>query len=115
MPQYIANKDLEAIWERWMAGEEAAKNELADALYLIVRNIFKRWRFSIIPHADLVQECVIDCYGKLIHFQKGRGRIFNFVTTIVINQARHIWRGEKNYEEFKDRLRAKELREGYKL
>lgn len=81
----------------------AARVELAEAFYLLAKNIIRAFRFQLVDKDDALQEGVLICFEKLHRFDPDKGRAFNFCTTIILNHYRQLYRTAKNYNELKIR------------
>ncbi len=109
--EYLNNRTFEAIINRFkMASEnmednqvefDAAQMELAEAFYLLAKNIIRAFRFQLVDKDDALQEGVMICFEKLHRFNPEKGRAFNFCTTIILNHYRQLYRTAKNYNELK--------------
>jgi DNA-directed RNA polymerase specialized sigma subunit len=80
-----------------------ARVELAEAFYLLAKNIIRAFRFQLVDKDDALQEGVLICFEKLHRFDPEKGRAFNFCTTIILNHFRQLYRTAKNYNELKIR------------
>jgi DNA-directed RNA polymerase specialized sigma24 family protein len=111
--EYLNNKTFELIIDRFKkAKKNQAKNkiefdgaqlELAEAFYLLAKNIIRAFRFQLVDKDDALQEGVMICFEKLHRFNPDKGRAFNFCTTIILNHYRQLYRTAKNYNELKIR------------
>lgn len=114
--EYLNNAVFEAIIARFnKAKEKKEKNlkefeesqkELADAFYLLSKNIIKAFKFQMVDKDDALQEGVMICFEKLHRFDPNLGRAFNFCTTIILNHFRQLYRTAKTYNEFKSRYHS---------
>lgn len=86
---------------------EAASNydkfqsDLAFAFHKLSQNIATYARFNTIDIDDAVQEGILICFDKIDKFDKNKGKAFNYMTTCILNHFRQIYRGNRNYNEFK--------------
>jgi DNA-directed RNA polymerase specialized sigma24 family protein len=111
--EYLNNRTFEIIINRFKAAKknvdedpkefEAAQMELAEAFYLLAKNIIRAFRFQLVDKDDALQEGVMICFEKLHRFNPDKGRAFNFCTTIILNHYRQLYRTAKNYNELKIR------------
>ena len=111
--EYLNNHTFEAIIGRFKStkdnlGENSeefkvARTELAEAFYLLSKNIIRAFRFQLVDKDDALQEGVLICFEKLHRFDPDKGRAFNFCTTIILNHYRQLYRTAKNYNELKIR------------
>ena len=109
--EYLNNKTFELIITRFKTANEnieqnrlefdAAQLELAEAFYLLAKNIIRAFRFQLVDKDDALQEGVMICFEKLHRFNPEKGRAFNFCTTIILNHYRQLYRTAKNYNELK--------------
>ena len=114
--EYLNNHVFEAIIGKFKEtkdnlGEDspefsAARVELAEAFYLLAKNIIRAFRFQLVDRDDALQEGVLICFEKLHRFDPDKGRAFNFCTTIILNHYRQLYRTAKNYNELKVRYHA---------
>jgi DNA-directed RNA polymerase specialized sigma24 family protein len=109
--EYLNNKVFEMIIARFNRAKkiknrhefESAQLELAEAFYLLAKNIIRAFRFQLVDKDDALQEGVMICFEKLHRFNPDKGRAFNFCTTIILNHYRQLYRTAKNYNELKIR------------
>jgi len=111
--EYLNNPTFEMIINRFKLAKnnidcdpaefEAAQMELAEAFYLLAKNIIRAFRFQLVDKDDALQEGVMICFEKLHRFNPEKGRAFNFCTTIILNHYRQLYRTAKNYNELKVR------------
>lgn len=111
--EYLNNKTFELIIARFKKAKrssvknkpefEAAQLELAEAFYLLAKNIIRAFRFQLVDKDDALQEGVMICFEKLHRFNPEKGRAFNFCTTIILNHYRQLYRTAKNHNELKIR------------
>ncbi len=109
--EYLNNQTFEAIISRFKnakdnLGEKSqefidARVDLAEAFYLLAKNIIRAFRFQLVDKDDALQEGVLICFEKLHRFDPDKGRAFNFCTTIILNHYRQLYRTAKNYNELK--------------
>lgn len=112
--EYLNNKAFELIINRFKlasenkevdkCGFDAVQLELTDAFYLLAQNIIRAFRFQLVDKDDALQEGVMICFEKLHRFNPEKGKIFNFLTTIILNHYRQLYRTAKNYNELKARF-----------
>jgi len=111
--EYLNNKTFELIIARFKKAKKngsrnkvefnSAQLELAEAFYLLAKNIIRAFRFQLVDKDDALQEGVMICFEKLHRFNPEKGRAFNFCTTIILNHYRQLYRTAKNYNELKIR------------
>jgi DNA-directed RNA polymerase specialized sigma24 family protein len=111
--EYLNNRTFENIISRFKAAKnnieedviefDDAQLELAEAFYLLAKNIIRAFRFQLVDKDDALQEGVMICFEKLHRFNPDKGRAFNFCTTIILNHYRQLYRTAKNYNELKIR------------
>ena len=111
--EYLNNKVFEAIVNRFKLAKKNINNdqlefniaqlELAEAFYLLTKNIIRAFRFQLVDKDDALQEGVMICFDKLHRFDADKGKIFNFMSTIILNHFRQLYRSAKNYNELKIR------------
>ena len=111
--EYLNNRTFETIINRFKVAKkninynpvefELAQMELAEAFYLLAKNIIRAFRFQLVDKDDALQEGVMICFEKLHRFNPEKGRAFNFCTTIILNHYRQLYRTAKNYKELKIR------------
>lgn len=111
--EYLNNRTFETIISRYKLAKkninldptehDAAQMELAEAFYLLAKNIIRAFRFQLVDKDDALQEGVMICFEKLHRFNPEKGRAFNFCTTIILNHYRQLYRTAKNYNELKIR------------
>lgn len=109
--EYLNNRTFEAIISRFKLAKKncdpvefsTAQLELAEAFYLLAKNIIRAFRFQLVDKDDALQEGVMICFEKLHRFNPEKGRAFNFCTTIILNHYRQLYRTAKNYNELKIR------------
>lgn len=80
---------------------EVAQAELARLFYLLADNIIRAFKFQLIDRDDALQEGVLVCFQKLHGFNPELGRAFNYLTTVILNTYRQLYRNSKNYNELK--------------
>lgn len=113
--EYLNNEVFEKIINRFNdtkdnLGENSqefidARVNLAEAFYLLAKNIIRAFRFQLVDKDDSLQEGVLICFEKLHRFDAKKGRGFNFFTTVLLNHMRQLYRTAKNYNELKLRYR----------
>lgn len=111
--EYLNNRTFETIISRFKEAKnkleedqaefDAAQMDLAEAFYLLAKNIIRAFRFQLVDKDDALQEGVMICFEKLHRFNPEKGRAFNFCTTIILNHYRQLYRTAKNYNELKIR------------
>ncbi len=77
------------------------RQNLYNNFYLLTKNIFSYKKFNFIDEDDAVQEGVLVCFDKVDRFNKERGKGFNYFTTCILNQFRHLFRMARSHNEFK--------------
>lgn len=77
------------------------QNELAFSFHKLSQNISAYAKFNGIDLDDAAQEGILICFEKIDKFDKNKGKAFNYMTTCVLNHFRQMYRGNRNYGEFK--------------
>lgn len=85
-------------------------DELVGMFYLLATRIIKKWRFKC-DREELIQCSVIVCWNKIEKFDASRGGAFNFFTTIILNEMRHLYRTEYNFNEIRYKLLDKMIKD----
>ena len=80
-----------------------SKTMLATAFSLLSGNIVRYAKFEHIDPDDAVQEAVMVCFEKIDRFDTTRGKAFNYMTTVVFNHLRQLYRSARNYTDLKRR------------
>lgn len=80
------------------------KEHLCGQLLLLAQNVVRYTKFNLIDADDAVQESVMVCFDKIDRFVPSKGKAFNYMTTVIWNSLRQLYRGAKNYNEFKKKL-----------
>jgi len=119
---YINNKEFEEIIKLYLdtlrrdrRKSKAAKADpilsecVATYFYLLSDNIVRAFRFSLVDEEDAKQEAVLVCLRKIERFDTGRGKAFNYFTTMILNHYRQLYRSARNYGELKKRFLDKQL------
>lgn len=112
--EYLNNKWLEETVAKFLKLKknikknkveyEKSQKELAEAFYLLADNIIRAFNFQLIEKDDALQDAVLICFDKLDRFDPERGKIFNYMSTCIINQCKQQYRSCKNYIELKRRF-----------
>src|SRR5262245_19647508 len=104
MGHYLDNEYLERLIH------EGPDEELGKVLYLFVSETVKWWDWSNanIEQEDAAQECWIACMRacRLGKVKAGRGKPFNYLTTISLNCLRQLYRSSLNFATLKNNFRA---------
>lgn len=93
---------LEKIYHEVQEEFESLQNELAISFYLLTENIVRYRKFNLIDPDDAIQEGVMICFEKLDKFDTSKGKAFNYLTTVLINQLRQLYRSAHNYNQLKE-------------
>ena|SRR5579859_3240383 len=80
---------------------EQVQMELATMFYTLAKNIIRAFKFQLVDKDDALQEGVMICFEKLPRFDPKKGKGFNFMSTIILNHYRQLYRTAKNYNELK--------------
>ena len=80
------------------------KRFLCDQLLLLARRVVQYTKFNLIDADDAVQESVMVCFDKIDRFFPSKGKAFNYMTTVIWNSLRQLYRSAKSYNEFKKKL-----------
>ena len=84
------------------------KDLLAEAFFKLSDSLTKYTKFSNIDPDDAIQEGVMICFDKIDRFNPNyfgkdgkKSKVFNYLTTCVLNHLRQMYRTSRNYHEFK--------------
>ena len=80
------------------------KEHLCRQLLILAQNVVGYTKFSLIDADDAIQESVMVCFDKIDRFVPSKGKAFNYMTTVIFNSLRQLYRSAKNYNEFKKKL-----------
>lgn len=69
-------------------------NELADMFGKIGANLLNRYRFQGISRDEGYSEAAYVLLAKYNNYKPGKGKFFNYATTVVLNHFRSLWRRE---------------------
>lgn len=118
---YINNKALEDLVAEYKRLKKAKKtkskefieieDKLVKVFYILVDNISRAFKFQLIEAEDMMQEAVMLCFEKLHRFDPDyvspitgkKSRLFNFLSTIVLNAARQLYRNSKSHKQLQER------------
>lgn len=91
---------------------EDIEGQLINAFFKLAENIIRYRKYNFVEVEEAIQEFVIICMQKIDRFDPIKGKAFNYMTTCILNHYRQLYRGAKNYNEFKRKfgvhLQAKE-------
>ena len=79
------------------------QEQLAYAFYVLSENLANWAKFKGVDTDDAVQEGVLICFEKIDRFDPRKGKAFNYLTTVIYNTLRQLYRSSKNYDELKRR------------
>ena len=82
-----------------------SQKDLAKAFYILAEQIVRYAKDIIVDQDESVQEGVMICFDKIDKFDPERGKAFNYMTTLILNHYRQLYRTSKAYRLFKDRYR----------
>jgi DNA-directed RNA polymerase specialized sigma24 family protein len=106
MADYLNNDYLTGVLLKFRSDPKNrdVANELANCFYQIADGLLNKYRFDGINDDDARQEAVATCWLKVNNFNIGKGRAFNFYTTVILNTWRQMWRTNQNYHKVKDKF-----------
>jgi DNA-directed RNA polymerase specialized sigma24 family protein len=104
---YINNTDFEELIKAYLKNpeDEELKHELTVCFYLLADNIIKAFNFKLIDREDALQEGVMAALTKIDRFKPERGGAFSWLTTIMLNHFRQLYRSCKNEISLKERYK----------
>jgi len=89
-----------------------SQDELTAMYYKLVTNIVGYSKFKLIDPQDSIQDTVMLLLDKTIKFDVSKGKAFNYLSTVVLNNLRQLFRSAKHFVEtkrkFADHLASKE-------
>lgn len=100
-PAAINLKAMRKEYRLVLSQFENSKRDLATAFYLLSENIARYAKFALVDPDDAIQEGVMVCFEKVDRFDSTKGKAFNYLTTVVLNHLRQLYRTSRNYNEFK--------------
>ena len=104
---YLDNKRFEELIASHFTDPALHRSELAAALLLLARKVCNTWQMAGVDQDDAVQELYLIAYMKLNRFVPGKGKAFNFFTTMMLNHMRHLYRTHANYHKMLAGLKVK--------
>jgi DNA-directed RNA polymerase specialized sigma subunit len=97
MANYIDNKKFEELVIQYCSGDTSKEEELFGMFSLLIDNIISSFKFTIEPE-DAKQECFILILKILKKYDKSKGNVFNFFTTSILNNLKHLYTKDKAYK-----------------
>lgn len=82
--------------------------KLATEFITLAEHIIKYKKFNFVEFDDAMQEFVMVCFDKMERFDPNyigksgkRAKAFNYMTTVILNHYRQLYRSARNYNELK--------------
>lgn len=95
------HEDLLKNYQKASVDLSESQKELANAFYVLSKNIVNSFKFNLIDIDDATQEGVLICFEKIKRFDPSKGKAFNYMTTCILNHFRQLYRSARNYNELK--------------
>lgn len=93
---YIDNEEFENTIYAYIQYSEK-EEELIKLLDLLIENIFYGFKFKGLDFDDVKQDCFLLVLKKLKNFSPGKGKAFDYFTTVIVNNIRFLYTKEKKY------------------
>jgi hypothetical protein len=98
MSNYIDNKRFEELIVEYDPENQLVSNELFEMFDTLIERLIAAYRFKI-EKDDAKQECLVLILRILNkkRFDKERGKAFNYLTTVILNNLRLMFTKNKKY------------------
>jgi DNA-directed RNA polymerase specialized sigma24 family protein len=93
---YVDNTRFEEIIKKYLSknGKKKNEEELTHLLDLMISGILHGMNFNI-DKEDARQECLLLVFKTLKKFKPGKGKAFNYFSTIIINNLKFLYTKDK--------------------
>ncbi len=97
---YVDNNHFESVIKKYLSknGKKRYEAELMVLLDLIVSGIINGMNFKI-DKEDAKQDCLLLVFKTLKKFTPGKGKAFNYFSTIIINNLKFLYTKDKKEKE----------------
>jgi DNA-directed RNA polymerase specialized sigma24 family protein len=92
---YVDNARLEQLIAARAAGEVSGEAELVEMIRIIASSVARTFGGKDID--ETIQEAMVHCWRAIDVFVPGRGKAFNFLTTVCRNAGRRTWKSDRVY------------------
>lgn len=98
MPKYIDNKKFEKLIRDYRRNKAKHQDELMEMFRLLIQNIMDGFNFKV-DKEDAMQDCYVLILKTLKNFNPDKGKAFNYMTTVIVNNLRLVYSKNKRYKE----------------
>lgn len=97
---YVDNTHFEEVIKKYLSknGKKKHEAELTRLLDLVISGILSGMNFKI-DKEDAKQDCFLLVFKTLKKFKPGKGKAFNYFSTIIINNLKFLYTKDKKEKE----------------
>ena len=93
---YVDNKRFEELILKYLKNKKEHEEELMEMFDKLISNIIDSFGFKL-EKEDAKQECFFLVLKTLKNFNPQKGKAFNFLTTIILNNLKLLFTKHKKY------------------